>query len=516
MKTLASYRRMFKLLLLVLLCSNTPSLYSQKGVVVTNPLLYADVPDPDVICVGKDYYMVSTTMHMSPGAPIMHSRDMKHWQIISYVFDALHESPANDLDGGNIYSRGQWAASLRYHKGTFYVFFGTGVHSYLFKTKNPTGTWKMAAQFNRYYHDASILFDSDGKVYLVHCLNAVMFVKQFTDDLQGFADGDGNGTQIVALNDGFLHEGVHAYKINGKYYLTTIWWPRGGDRTELCFRSDNVTGPYEQRTILSDDLGFARHGVAQGGIWQAANKQWYAMLFQDHEGVGRIPCLLPCTWVDGWPVLGDEKGKTPQQFTIPKVKETGTTQIVASDDFSDKRLNLVWQWNHNPDNTLWSLSERPGFLRLRTGKVVNNLFEARNTLTQRTMGPHCIGTVRMDISHMLTDDHAGLFSFCSQPGGLMIVKNSGEYELQMIDRGEIKARQSFSNTEIWLRMECDFNTDTAHFSYSTNGHVFTPMGKPFHMIFSLDHFTGNKFAIFNYATRQEGGYVDIDSFEFNQ
>ena len=486
---------MFKLCMLAVLCISTHTVCARGDVTITNPLLYADVPDPDVICVGKDYYMVSTTCHMSPGAPIMRSRD---------------------LEGGNIYSRGQWAASIRYDKGTFYVFFGTGVHSYIYKTKNPAGKWTMAARFERYYHDSSLLFDDDGKVYLVHCLGGVLYVKQFKEDLQDFVDGDANGTKIIALNDGCLHEGVHAYKIDGRYYMTTIWWPRGGDRTELCFRSDKVTGPYEQRTIMSDDLGFAHHGVAQGGIWQAANKQWYAMLFQDHEGVGRIPCLMPCTWVDGWPMLGDANGKVPRQFTIPGLKEKGKTNIVTSDDFSKKKLHPAWQWNHNPDNSLWSLTERPGFLRLRTGKTVGQLLEARNTLTQRTIGPRCQGTACMDISHMLPGDHAGLFSFCSQPGGLTVIRNADGYTLQMSDRGETKAEKGISGNIIWLRMDCDFTTDTARFSYSTNGKEFTSFGTPFHMIFSMDHFTGNKFAIFNYATQQAGGYVDVDSFELIQ
>ena len=500
--------------LLLMLCGNASVASARSHVTVTNPLLYSDVPDPDVICVGKDYYMVSTTMHMSPGAPIMHSRDMKHWSIISYVFDALHESPANDLKDGNIYSRGQWAASLRYHKGKFYVFFGTGVHSYLYTTKNPAGPWTIAAKFERYYHDASLLFDTDGRVYLIHCFNAGIYAKEFTPDLQDFVDGAGNGTRLIALNDGCLHEGVHAYKIDGKYYMTTIWWPRGGYRTELCFRAVDLAGPYEQRTILSDDLGYAHHGVAQGGIWKAANKQWYAMLFQDHEGIGRIPCLLPCTWVDGWPMLGDKDGKVPHQFTIPKLKEKGQTDIVVSDDFSAKELHPAWQWNHNPDNSCWSLTERSGYLRLHTSESVSHLFEARNTLTQRTMGPRCQGTVRMDISHMQPGDHTGLFAFCSQPGGLTVVKKEDGYLLQMSDRGNIKVALPIATTEIWLRMDCDFTTDTANFAYSTDGQQFSPLGTPFHMIFSMDHFTGNKFAIFNYATQQAGGYVDVDNFEF--
>ena len=226
---------MVLLYLLVLLFCSPLSAFAED-VSVTNPLLYSDVPDPDVICVGKDYYMISTSMHMSPGAPIMHSRDMKHWQTVSYVFDTLNESPANDLEGGNIYGKGQWAASMRYSRGVFYVFFGTGRHSYVFTATDPKGKWTMKAQLKRYYHDASLLADSDDRIYLVHCMGGALYVKQFADDMQGFTDGDGNGTKIISINERSLHEGVHAYKIDGKYYMTTIWWPAGGIRTELCFR----------------------------------------------------------------------------------------------------------------------------------------------------------------------------------------------------------------------------------------------------------------------------------------
>lgn len=488
---------------------------AQNHLTAHGPLLYSDVPDPDVIRVANDYYMVSTTAHMSPGAPIMQSRDMVHWHIIGYVFDELHESPANDLEGGNIYSRGQWAASLRYHKGRYYVFFGTGVHSYVYTAKHPAGPWIMTSRFERYYHDASMLFDDDGKVYLVHCEGGVLYVKQFTPDLQDFTDADGNGTRIIHLDDGCLHEGVHAYRIDGRYYMTTIWWPAGGIRTELCFRAANIMGPYERKTIHSDSADFPNHGVAQGGIWQATNGQWYGMLFQDHEGVGRIPYLLPCTWVDGWPMLGDANGHTPLSFDLPHIKPVPTEGIVSSDDFTSTTLRLTWQWNHNPDNTRWSLTERPGYLRLKTGKPVGGLFEARNTITQRTEGPHCIGMVKMDIAHMLGGDRAGLFAFCSQPGGITVVcKQNGQYELQMSDRGQQIATLPYTATTLWLGMDCDFTTDTAYFTYSTDGITFNQLGNPFHMIFSMDHFTGNKFAIFNYATQQEGGYIDVDTFRY--
>jgi len=502
--------------MLLMLVAATALLRAQTQVM--NPVLWSDVPDPDVICVGEDYYMVSTTCHMSPGAPIMRSRDMKHWEIISYVFDRLNESPANNLEGGNIYSRGQWAASLRHHDGLFYVFFGTGVHSYVYTAKNPAGPWTMKTKLERYYHDASLLFDDDGSKWLVHCDRGVIYVKQFTDDMQTFTDGDQNGQRIIGLDDGCLHEGVHAYKINGRYYMTTIWWPGGGIRTELCFRSDRLTGPYERKTILSDDAGYRGWGVAQGGIWQTPGGDWYGLLFQDHGGVGRIPYLLPCRWVDGWPMLGDAEGHTPRLFTLPGVKEQKDDErykLLRSDDFNDKKLGLTWQWNHNPDDKLWTLTERKGWLRLKTGWVVRNLFEARNTLTQRTVGPVCCGTVRMDVSHMAYGDCAGLASFCSEPGTIQVEQKGGRYELVMTDRSEEKARVPLvcPGGIVYLRLFCDFTNDYALFSYSTDGVHFTQLGDRFHMIFSMAHFTGNKFALFNYATYQAGGWVDVDWFE---
>ena len=490
-------------------------IFAQNSLTVTNPLIFSDVPDVDAICVGNDYYMVSTTMHLSPGAPIMHSNDMKNWEIVSYIFDELHESPANDLQEGNIYGKGQWAASIKFHEGTFYVFFGTGVHSYLYTTKDPKGKWTLHKMFDRYYHDASLLFDED-KAYLVHCARGAMWVKQFKPDLTDFEDADENGSEIIALHDRALHEGVHAYKIDGRYYMTTIWWPGGGIRTELCFRSDNIKGPYEKKVILSDSGDFANHGVAQGGIFMAHNKKWYAMLFQDHEAVGRIPYLLPCTWIDGWPMLGDENGKAPLEFQVPGISEKPTNGIVKSDDFNDKALDYVWQWNHNPDNALWSLTERPGFLRLKTGKVVGNVFEARNTIGQRTEGPKCQGIVKMGLTNMNDGDHAGLFAFCSQPGGLTVVKTEDEYVIQMTDRGDVKASEKLSHSVVWLKMACDFTNDTAIFAYSTDGNQFKTFGTPFHMIYNLEHFMGNRFAIFNYATKAAGGFVDIDYFQYSK
>lgn len=481
----------------------------------TNPVIYSDVPDVDVIRVGSDYYMVSTTAHMSPGAPIMHSKDMVNWKIVSYVFDTLDESPKNDLEGGNIYSRGQWAASLRYHDGLFYVFFGTGNKSYLYTAEDPAGKWKRQAVIDEYLHDASMLFDDDGRVYLVYGARHIRIV-EFNKDLTGI-DPAGLDVEVIPADPPGLLEGAHFYKFDGKYYLTLIWWPDGGIRTQLCFRSDKVGGPYERKTILSDDMGYANHGVAQGCFIDTEDGRWFSMLFQDHEAVGRVPVLTQCRWQNGWPMLGDANGKVSVRMEKPIQGYDEPTQLVVSDDF-DKgpALGLTWQWNHNPDNTLWSLTERPGYLRLKTGKVVGNIFEARNTLTQRTEGPKCSGVVSLDVSQMKEGDWAGLAAFCSDPGAIAVVCEKDSKYLVMTDRNVEKARAELNGNKVFLRMDCDFTTDDAQFWYSLDDKNWTQLGDKFHMIFSMAHFTGNKFALFYYATKTVGGCVDVDFFRYDK
>lgn len=479
----------------------------------TNPVIYSDVPDVDVIRVGSDYYMVSTTAHMSPGAPIMHSKDLVNWQIISYVFDTIDESPKNNLIGGSIYSRGQWAASLRYHDGLFYVFFGTGNKSYIYTARDPAGKWEQKLVIDEYLHDASMLFDDDGRIYLVHGVSRVRIV-EFYKDLSGI-DPAGLNVEIISGEPKGLLEGAHFYKYGDTYYITFIWWPGGGIRTQLCYRSDKVGGPYQMKTILSDDLGYAGHGVAQGCLIDTPQGDWYAMLFQDHAAVGRVPVLMPCRWEAGWPMLGDSDGKVPPVMEIPVRRRARKTELVVSDDFKKKSgLGITWQWNHNPDNSRWSLTERPGYLRLRTGRVDTNLFEARNTLTQRTEGPKCSGVVSLDLSRMKDGDRAGLAAFCSEPGTIEVHREHGKNYLVMTDRGVEKGRAALDQNRVYLKMECDFTTDHAVFSYSPDDREWTPLGEKFQMIFSVVHFTGNKFAIFNYATKTPGGYVDVDFFRY--
>lgn len=317
--------------------------------VVANPVIWADVPDLDAIRVGDTYYMISTTMFFSPGAPIMKSKDLASWEICNYVYDTLADGDVQNLTNGkNDYAHGQWAASLRYHKGTFYVFFGsygTG-KSYIYKTNDiENGTWTKT-ELNGMYHDASLFFDDDGRNYLVYGAGGTIKIKELNAEMTDFKYGGADKTLFSTGLDGLSGEGSHIQKIGGYYYIFLIAWPSNSGRIELCYRSKDILGNYEGKTILNSD------GAAQGGIIDTPDGKWYGLVFRDHGAVGRIPVLVPVTWQNDWPIMG-ENGKVPKTLAIDGNYQG--TFLAADDEFnySSNDLALEWQWNHNPDNTAW-------------------------------------------------------------------------------------------------------------------------------------------------------------------
>jgi beta-xylosidase len=329
--------------------------------VITNPVIWADVPDPDVIRVGKSFYMVSTSMHMMPGCPIMKSVDLSHWEIVRYVFDTLEDNSAHNLlDGKGIYGKGSWAASLRYHNGTYYVCFSCNDMNrfYIFKTVDIEHGEFERHMIEGLHHDPSLLFD-DGRVYVIYG-NGDIYIRELTEDASAAKPGGVEQLLFPTQTDGMMLrcEGCHAYKINGYYYLIFIEWPSIGNRRrrQVCYRSKSLLGEYECKVIFDDDMGYHNHGIAQGAIFDDADGNWYAMLFQDHDAVGRIPYILPMAWQDGWPVIGIG-GKAPQRFEVP-IPPVPIKPLVISDEFDSRenRLALNWQWNHNPDSSLWSLT----------------------------------------------------------------------------------------------------------------------------------------------------------------
>lgn len=487
-----------------------------------NPVIFADVPDMSIVRVGDSYYMSSTTMHMSPGVPIMKSKDLVNWRLINYAYDTLANIDALNLDNGeSTYGRGSWASCIRYHQGIFYVttFAQTTGRTHIFTTKDiEKGPWKVSS-FKPSYHDHTLFFDDDGRVYLIYGGGKLKLV-ELNADASGVKPETSeqvvieNASAPAGTNIGLNAEGSQLFKVNGKYYLFNIVWPKGGMRTVLIHRADKITGPYEGRVALQD------LGVAQGGLVDTPDGKWFAYLFRDYGAVGRIPYLVPVKWEDGWPVLGIE-GKVPETLDLP-VSSGLIPGIVASDEFDRQKgeplLPLVWQWNHNPDHAFWTLTERKGYLRLTTGRVDTSFFQARNTLTQRTIGPECAGTTSIDVSNMKEGDFAGLALLQRKYGQVGVRVKNGVKSIVMVnaDSGKPLEVQTvpLSQSIVYLKAECDFRdkNDTAVFFYSLNGKSWNAIGSPLKMAYTLPHFMGYRFALFNYATKETGGYADFDFF----
>ena len=499
-----------------------------------NPVLWADVPDPDVIRVGDDYWLVSTTMHLMPGAPVMHSKDLVNWKTVSYVFPSLHDTPKYDMQEGTVYGRGQWATSLRYHNGLYYLYFSPNdapYKGYVYTTKDPREGWTLAHRIP-HFHDASLFFDDDGRAYVFYGTGEM---KELLPDLSGVKEGGLSGKVFErdAEENGLL-EGSRVIKHDGKYYLIMISWPSNKPRRQLVYRADNIQGPYEKKVILESTFGGFPY-AAQGTIVDDGKGNWYGVIFQDRGGCGRVLTLMPCTWKDGWPMLGDENGKIPAVMGKPVAGYDGG-EIVSSDEFDSDKMNIDWQWNHNPINDAWSLTERPGFMRLKTSRVVPNLYVAPNTLTQRMEGPECKGIVKMDISKMKDGDVAGLSAFNGDAGVVQVKKQGKKLILvaesqscKMTDKEKLITdvaiteayRQELDKKtkDVYFRLDADFRPgkDLATLYYSIDGENWTKVLGDYKMIFDYRRFfMGSKFAIFNYATKKKGGYVDVDWFRYER
>ena len=491
----------------------------------TNPIIYADVPDMSMVRVGNNYYMSSTTMHMSPGVPIMKSNDLVNWHLVNYAYDTLANVDALNLNNGqSAYGHGSWASCIRYHNSIYYVstFAQTTGKTYIYSTKDiEKGPWKTVS-FKPALHDNSLFFDDDGKVYMITG-NGKLRIVELTGDVSGPKPGGidqvliENASLPSGSSGGLGAEGSQLFKVAGKYYLFNITWPRGGMRTVVIHRADKITGPWEGR------VGFQYLGIAQGGLINTPKGDWYAYLFRDNGAVGRVPYLVPVKWEDGWPVIGIN-GKATGTLNLPDSKGL-IPLIVAPDEFTRKAgqrpLPLVWQWNHNPDNSLWSVTARKGYLRLTTGRVDTDFLMARNSLTQRTIGPVCSGSVALDIANMKDGDFAGL-GLLQKDYGLVGVKiNGGDKMIVMVNAGNGKPQEvqslPLNQKTIYFKAGCDFTDkkDTAVFYYSLDAKTWLPIGTPLKMVYTIPQFMGYRFALFNYATKIPGGYADFDYFHIS-
>lgn len=496
-----------------------------------NPLIWADVPDPAVIRVGDTYYMSSTTMHMNPGVPLMKSPNLVDWELIGYAYDTLSDDNASSLKGGEkAYGKGSWASSLRYHKDRFYVstFANHTGKTYIFSSDDiESGEWQRA-EIDELFHDASLVFDQ-GRAFLLYGNNDIHLV-ELTADASAVKPGGLRTTVIenassIAGEDFWVPaEGAQVSKRNGYYYINLISWPANGMRTQLVYRAKQLTGPYEGRIVLED------RGIAQGGLIDTPQGDWYAFLFRDFGAVGRIPYLVPVHWQNGWPIYGVD-GKVPETLNIPS-EQPGLGNLVASDDFDYSQIGSVpgalkpaWQWNHNPDPGGWSVSERPGYLSLSHQRTDKGLLDTRNTLTQRMFGPASRATVALDTSNLLPGDVAGLAALQAQYGfvgvektetGVSLVMVSGQSKDDKVSEA-VEARVPLPQSRVYFQIRADFKDqrDIATFWYSLDGRHWESIGTELNMKYTLPHFMGYRFALFSYATQTPGGRADFDFYRLD-
>lgn len=482
----------------------------------SNPLFFDEFSDPDMIRVGDDFYLTGTTMHAMPGLPVLHSKDLVNWKFLAYAAAPLDFGPEFRLEQGkDVYGQGIWAPSFRYHNGTYYIF--TNVREQpmqVYSARNPAGPWTRKAM-KRGFHDPSVLFD-DGKIYVIWGYRDIRFA-ELTPDLMDVVPGT---EKVIIPKEAGMGEGAHFYKINGKYYITSAWYL--GVMKMPCARADTPDGPYEVKIISQgEDFGIANGAMHQGGVIDTPTGEWWGYSMMDLNSVGRLTGLSPVTWQEGWPYFGlpGNLGRSPRTWVKPNTGNSAkpTAPYQRSDDFSGKKLLPIWQWNHAPDDSKWSLAERPGYLRLHA-MPAPDFWQARNTLTQRAVGMESTVTTELDFSNMKPGDVAGLGLLNAPYAWIGVQRTEGGFDLAHFDQKTGKTeRLSIQGTSIWLRARCDFRTEKATFHYSTDGKSFAPHGDAFTMVYQLKTFQGVRYSLFHYNTSgQPGGYADFSRFTVDE
>ena len=515
----------------------------------TNPLFYDEFSDPDIIRVGEDYYLAGTTMHSVPGLVVLHSKDLVNWEFSSYCFDRFDDSDDFNLrNGKEAYGQGIWAPAIRYHNGKFYIFSninGHGLQVYI--SDSAKGPWKHH-QIKGDIYDLSVLFDDDGKIYAIHKYGNVT-VTELKPDLSGPVEGS---SKVVIPEGNAMGEGHHIYKINGMYYiLSADYSPMGRMQ---CARSKSIWGPYETcviseresfgysaawtvnnvglgRPVPEDGFKFKNNKpsdetlicstIHQGGIVQAPDGKWWGVSMQDFNAVGRTVCLSPVTWVDGWPYFGLEKnlGRSPRTWFKPNdVIKTPVATYDRCDDFSGKTFKPIWQWNHNPNDKMWSLNkERKGWLRLHS-MPAKQLLWAKNSLTQRAIGPVSYTSVKLDASKLKAGDEAGLGAINMPYASLGVVKTDKGLALRCYDQNTNKeVVKPLDKKVVWLRLWGDYDKSQLQYSYSLDGKNWENIGGQMISPYQLKTFQGVRVALYAFNKKNvNGGVADFDDFKVEE
>jgi len=469
-----------------------------------NPVLNADYSDPDVIRVGEKYYMVASDFHFM-GMQVLESDDMVNWQFASQVYSRL-DYPG--WDANQHYAGGAWAPSIRWHDGRFYIYFCTPDEGLFMTTATDAhGPWAplhCVCQVKQ-WEDPCPLWDDDGRAYLgrsQHGAGPIIVHTMSADGRQLLDDG-------VVVYTGPVAEGTKWLKHGGWYYLII---PEGGRPTggQTVLRAKSVYGPYEKRVVLekgSTDV----NGPHQGALVDTPQGQWWFYHFQQTPALGRVVHLQPARWRDDWPLIGVDIdgngiGEPVAVWTKPDTKQPSAPSLPStSDDFGRTTLGLQWQWCHNPDNSHWSLGQRPGWLTLEA-LPAKQLRECRNMLTQKTMGFRSQATTMVDCRKLKPGDFAGLLCMGRAFTALGIAKEG----ICLENQGQRTVLSPKKPTRIYLRLDFDGRTGHLQYSYSLDGKKYVPAGEGIDMVQGF--WKGVRIGLFCYGSG--GGKVHYDFLEY--
>ncbi|MEA1673201.1 glycoside hydrolase 43 family protein [Nitrospirillum sp. BR 11163] len=499
-----------------------------KGATYTNPILYADYSDPDVIRVGDDYYLVASSFHFSPGIPILQSRDLVHWSILGHVLPRLTFGPDYSMPGpfaltdttskpttNTRYAGGVWAPSIRHHDGRFYVYWPTPDEGIFMATAaRAEGPWSAPVKVidQPKLEDPCPFWDEDGSAWLVHSVHGAgpLILHRMSPDGTRVLDA---GTVIVEDKAALpILEGPKLYKRNGWYYILA---PFGGVEkgAQVALRARDIRGPYEHQVVLSQGTT-ALAGPHQGGWVETPSGQDWFVHFNSAGAFGRIVHLEPVRWIDDWPVMGDRipgtyGGQPVATYPTPDTGASTNDRLQDSDEFTGPVLGPQWEWNHNPDDNAWSLTARPGFLRL-TARPAEHLVTARNTLTQILQGPRSRVTARLDLTAMTPGQRAGLALFGVKPSWIGAVRDPSGTHLALAVAGDENAGPAVAAKTLELRAEVAPD-QTVRYSYSLDeGRSFQPLGGAIPLT-RFSWWKGARPALFTFTRGADtGGFVDVD------
>ncbi len=494
-----------------------------------NPILYADYSDPDVIRVGDDYWMVASSFACMPGIPVLHSRDLVGWEIVNHVYGSF---PLEKYDKP-CHGQGSWAPSIRYHDGMYYVYFCTPNDGlYVAKAADPRGKWEMTQVLAvEKWEDPCPFWDEDGQAYLVHSIHrgGPAVLHRMSEDGTRLLDNGVTVYQDEQVNP--VLEGLKMDKRNGWYY---IFAPAGGVETgwQTVLRSRNIYGPYEAKVVLhAGDNGI--NGPHQGGLVETQTGEWWFMHFQSRDPWGRIVNLEPACWQeDGWPLIGidtdnDGIGEPVLGYRKPDVGKNWPAIVPqTSDDFRSKSLGKQWQWLANPQKEWYSLSERPGYMRLRAVNCPTekgNLYYAGNLLLQKFAAPSFSATTRVEAQLGAEGERCGLIVMGNIYSYIALIRGAEGMRVAVVEGKMDKfavvpvetASEAVAADRLWLRVTVDKDA-LCRYSYSLDGKTFRELGEACRA--HQGTWIGAKTGIFcsspNVAPAE--GYADFDFFRVGE